>query len=792
MKKTIRLKAASLLLIITLVLSCATVLSFGAAAAESEGKKVEIVSNNIYYGDTLKLMYAVKAENLSGSDSVAVNLYKADGTEIETITSYVTENVNGEPCYVFTSAYGVPAQSIETEIYAKAVVTSDSTVVAESALSSYSVLEYLYERLTVSKDNGKVSDDQAAMYAGLVEYASLAEKVLTNKAESEKIANKSYVRVLNGTVGNERSAIYEKGTLLKNFSHSIAAPKYTVIWQIDKFDKSGNYIDSEVMTDLDLLANGYTVTDDNVIIRARENCITESDILSQVSTLGNPKNPNTTGGTYYQRGCVRFSIPVKAGTTIKLKEEYRGIYQIALNTTINPEYDASSKYTLYDTGWLSNDSYTTQAREDGWFIAVCFIHENSSGNRVNTNFTEDELAMLVNTLEVTGEKAILTADRGTLSTEEYNNQMGLYGSVPNPNDIKRQRIAFTVRMQAGTKVSFVGDSSVYNWAVVESSNTGSTSYMYDTGWNSTWQDPTKPYYITQIDGSYLLPTIKRIDGANLTHDEIDKLNSMFVVEGQKYYDNGIYNVVAGKDYAVNSVNHRGYVTAPENTLEAYRMSAMSGFKMVECDVNFTKDGYAVLLHDSTIDRTSNGTGSISSLTLAEVREYDFGSWKSHEYKGTKIPTFEEFIALCKELDLHPYIELKSELAAGQAAQLVETVSKYGLSDDCTWISFEATALSQIAEVDSGARLGYLVTTALTEEKINDAKSLQTADNEVFIDMNYGLATEANIELCKTEGFAVEVWTLDNTDVLDSLNEYVSGVTSNFIVAGKYLEEKNAE
>lgn len=69
------------------------------------------------------------------------------------------------------------------------------------------------------------------------------------------------------------------------------------------------------------------------------------------------------------------------------------------------------------------------------------------------------------------------------------------------------------------------------------------------------------------------------------------------------------------EYNVLAVNHRGYSKdAPENTIPAYIMSKQKGFNYVECDVAFTKDGVAVLLHDSTIDRTSNGSGSISSMT----------------------------------------------------------------------------------------------------------------------------------------------------------------------------------
>ena len=100
------------------------------------------------------------------------------------------------------------------------------------------------------------------------------------------------------------------------------------------------------------------------------------------------------------------------------------------------------------------------------------------------------------------------------------------------------------------------------------------------------------------------------------------------------------------DKTVKAVAHRGYSsTAPENTLPAYKLAKQNGFNYVECDVSMTSDGVPMLLHDATINRTSNGSGTLSQMTYAEVREYDFGSWKSSAYAGTVIPTFEEFIAL---------------------------------------------------------------------------------------------------------------------------------------------------
>jgi glycerophosphoryl diester phosphodiesterase len=149
------------------------------------------------------------------------------------------------------------------------------------------------------------------------------------------------------------------------------------------------------------------------------------------------------------------------------------------------------------------------------------------------------------------------------------------------------------------------------------------------------------------------------------------------------------------DANVLSVNHRGYsAEAPENTLPAYILSKKKGFNYVETDVCFTSDGIPVLLHDATIDRTSNGTGNINSMTYEQVRAYDFGSWKSSTYAGTKIPSLAEFLYLCKSIMLHPYIELKSSGAYTQAQiqQIVDMVHSYGLKGKVSYISFSSDRL----------------------------------------------------------------------------------------------------
>ena len=246
------------------------------------------------------------------------------------------------------------------------------------------------------------------------------------------------------------------------------------------------------------------------------------------------------------------------------------------------------------------------------------------------------------------------------------------------------------------------------------------------------------------------------------------------------------------NFNVKSINHRGYNTeAPENTLSAFKLSARNGFEYVECDVSFTSDGIPVVLHDGSIDRTSNGTGNINSLTFDQVRQYDFGSWFSEEYTGEKIPSFEEFIALCRNLALHPYIEIKSSATYTQEQinQLVSIVQRYGMAGKVTYISFNATYLEYVKNTDANARLGYVVND-VTEAVITKAQELKTDTNEVFVDAGAGRLTQELIYLCINAGLPLEVWTVNSESSVKNLDPYVSGVTSDNVHAGKSLFKAN--
>jgi len=117
--------------------------------------------------------------------------------------------------------------------------------------------------------------------------------------------------------------------------------------------------------------------------------------------------------------------------------------------------------------------------------------------------------------------------------------------------------------------------------------------------------------------------------------------------------------------------HRGAMdTHPENTLAAFKEALELGAHMIEFDVRLTRDGHLVILHDETVDRTSNGQGKISELTLDEVKQLDAGSWFSPEFASEKIPTLEETLVIMPaNIWLNIHIKGGAELGE-QVARLI--------------------------------------------------------------------------------------------------------------------------
>ncbi len=243
--------------------------------------------------------------------------------------------------------------------------------------------------------------------------------------------------------------------------------------------------------------------------------------------------------------------------------------------------------------------------------------------------------------------------------------------------------------------------------------------------------------------------------------------------------------------SANLLSDCGVVDVPENTLAAFKIAKQRGFEYVECDVTFTSDGVPVLLHDTTINRTARNadgtvistTINISDITYQEVLNYDFGIWISNEFVGEKIPTFEEFIVLCKRIGLKPYIELKGGTEE-QIKVLINMVKRYAMTENSTWVSFNSDKLKQISKELPKARLGLSGGIEHNNDIIEKIKSLRTESNEVFYFAWYENAKEDIVLKLVSENIPLEVY---GSGSVNAIINVIDNYTSGYCVDSSYVE-----
>ncbi len=162
------------------------------------------------------------------------------------------------------------------------------------------------------------------------------------------------------------------------------------------------------------------------------------------------------------------------------------------------------------------------------------------------------------------------------------------------------------------------------------------------------------------------------------------------------------------------VAHRGASDrAPENTMEAFRLGVEDGADAIELDVHLTADGQLAVIHDDTLDRTTDRTGAVASLAMAQLREADAGARfagpdGSYPYRGRglTVPTLDEVLAWLPE-DVGLVIEIK---AAAAAHAVVAAVTDHPVREGerLAVISFEERAIERVRELEPAIRTGYLL------------------------------------------------------------------------------------
>ena len=227
------------------------------------------------------------------------------------------------------------------------------------------------------------------------------------------------------------------------------------------------------------------------------------------------------------------------------------------------------------------------------------------------------------------------------------------------------------------------------------------------------------------------------------------------------------------------VAHRGFSeVAPENTLAAIRKAIEVGASGCEFDVYAAKDGPVVLMHDATVDRTTNGSGEVTELTVAELSRLDAGVWKDPRYAGEPIPTLDQALKLLKGSGCQAIIEIKME---GISKRVVQTVRATGMLDEAAVIAFSSTVVREVRALEPRLPCAWLSGEKLKgspAERADWVANKARQCNTNMVDLDYKMLSAEFVTELKDRGLVVWTWTVNDPVIMDSLMRWgVQSITT---------------
>jgi glycerophosphoryl diester phosphodiesterase len=206
--------------------------------------------------------------------------------------------------------------------------------------------------------------------------------------------------------------------------------------------------------------------------------------------------------------------------------------------------------------------------------------------------------------------------------------------------------------------------------------------------------------------------------------------------------------------------HRGFSgRAPENTLAASRAAIAAGCDRIELDVHLSRDGEVVVIHDDTLERTTDGRGDVAEKTLAELRRLDAGRWFAPAFAGERIPMLTEVLELARGR-----IGLNIELKRGRrlpytleelAERTFAVVEQAGMKGQVLFSSFSPAAIDRIRRLDPALPVALIVDKPWRRPAEADGGA-----GYGTLNCRASVLTEANIRLAHAAGVCIHVWTVD--------------------------------
>lgn len=228
--------------------------------------------------------------------------------------------------------------------------------------------------------------------------------------------------------------------------------------------------------------------------------------------------------------------------------------------------------------------------------------------------------------------------------------------------------------------------------------------------------------------------------------------------------------------------HRGLPSAaPENTMSSFRLACERGATWMETDVDIIADGTAIIIHDSTLDRTTNRSGSFYPLISEELERVDAGSWYSPAFAGEHLPTLREYVDFLNAHRVNANIEIKqNEQGADRTVELVDTVaaelSKLDADREVIISSFSQPLLMKFHERHPEFAIGVLYETVALYD---DWLSVLELCGASYIHPEDVRLTKDRVRRFCDAGYGVNVWTVDSVDRANELfNWGCTGVFTN--------------
>ena len=197
--------------------------------------------------------------------------------------------------------------------------------------------------------------------------------------------------------------------------------------------------------------------------------------------------------------------------------------------------------------------------------------------------------------------------------------------------------------------------------------------------------------------------------------------------------------------------HRGNPAEhPENTMKSFRSAITAGCDLIECDVHLSSDGRLVVIHDHTLDRTTNGKGLVRDHTAAELRKLDAG-------EGEKIPLLQEVVELALgKVGLVIEIKQLPALYPGLEEKLLNMLRQLGAVSECAVVSFNHAAIHELRKMEPALQLGILE----GARPMQPARMLREAGADVY-SPHWGAADPQTVQEVHAAGGAVAVWPVDD-------------------------------